>query len=40
MKTGLLTSSSFFGKYLPNENASDFANDKFSAINLKQNFIH
>lgn len=40
MKTGLLTSSSFFGKYVPNENVSELSSNRFSSINLKQNFIH
>lgn len=40
MKTGLLTSSSLFGKYVPNGAITQLLNDKVSAINLKQNFSH
>jgi len=40
MKAGPLTSSSFFGKYVSNEAASQTPHDRVSAINLKQNFIH
>lgn len=40
MKSGLLTSSSFFGKYVPNESIGHLLNDKISTINLKQNFVH
>lgn len=40
MKTGLLTSSSFFGKYVPNEAVGHLLNDTVSTINLKQNFVH
>lgn len=39
MKTGL-TSSSFFGKFVPNESITQLLNDRVSAINLKQNFTH
>ena len=39
MKSGL-TSSSFFGKYVPNQNMTQLINDRVSAINLKQNFTH
>lgn len=40
MKTGLLTSSSLYGKYLPNQTLSQLSNDQISAVNLKQNFTH
>lgn len=40
MKTGLLTSSSCFGKYLPNETAISSQSESISTINLKQNFTH
>lgn len=39
MKTGL-TSSSFFGKYVPNERMTQLASDRVTAINLKQNYTH
>ena len=40
MKTGLLTSSSFFGKYVPNEGVTHLLNENVYAINLKQNYTH
>lgn len=47
MKAGLLTSSSMFGKYVPNEsNTSPYPypytsnTERISAINLKQNYTH
>ena len=40
MKASLLTSSSMFGKYLPNTALNQLQSDNISAINLKQNFAH
>lgn len=40
MKAGLLTSSSMFGKYVPNEAITQLHSDRISAINLKQNYAH
>jgi hypothetical protein len=40
MKSGLLTSTSFFGKYLPNQINTHEGVDIVSTINLQQNYTH
>lgn len=39
MKAGL-TSSSFFGKCVPNEKATQLRSERATVINLKQNYSH
>jgi hypothetical protein len=40
MKNGLLTSTSLFGKYIPNKLNTSEGNDQISSINLQQNYTH